>query len=49
LGFCEDQRIRLLARESNFICEVCNARLGISEKLADSIFVEAIAAGAAPV
>ena len=48
LGFCEDQRIKLLARESNFICEVCNARLGISEKLADSIFVEAIPAGAAP-
>ena len=44
LGFCEEQTIKLLARESNFICQVCNARLGISEKLADSILVEAVAA-----
>ncbi len=49
LGFCERQRIRLLARESNLICEVCNARLGISEKLAESIFVEPLPAGAAAV
>jgi Fe2+ transport system protein FeoA len=41
LGFCEDQRIKLLTRQSNFICQVCNARLAISEKLADSIMVEA--------
>ena len=41
LGFCEEQRIRLLTRQSNFICQVCNARLAISEKLADSIMVEA--------
>jgi Fe2+ transport system protein FeoA len=40
LGFCEQQRIRLLTRQSNFICQVCNARLAISEKLADSIIVE---------
>jgi len=43
LGFCEEQQIKLLARDSNFICQVCNARLGISEALADSIFVEALA------
>ena len=42
LGFCEQQRIRLLTRQSNFICQVCNARLAISEKLADSIMVEAV-------
>ena len=41
LGFCEEQRIKLVARQSNFICQVCNARLAISEKLADSIMVEA--------
>ena len=46
LGFCEEQIIKLVARESNYICQVCNARLGISEELADSIFVEAIPAGA---
>jgi Fe2+ transport system protein FeoA len=40
LGFCEEQNIRLLTRDSNLICQVCNARLGISEKLADSILVE---------
>jgi Fe2+ transport system protein FeoA len=40
MGFCEEQRIRLLARDSNYICQVCNARLGISDKLADAIFVE---------
>lgn len=40
LGFCEEQRIKLLSRESNYICQVCNARLGISEKLAQSIWVQ---------
>jgi ferrous iron transport protein A len=42
LGFCEEQRIKLLTRQSNFICQVCNARLAISERLADSIMVEAV-------
>jgi Fe2+ transport system protein FeoA len=41
LGFCEEQRIKLLAGKSNFICQVCNARLAISRQLADSIMVEA--------
>lgn len=47
LGFCEEQNIKLLTRESGFICQVCNARLGISEKLAESILVEALPAGSA--
>jgi Fe2+ transport system protein FeoA len=42
LGICEDQQIRLVARQSNYICQVCNARLAISGKLADSIMVEAV-------
>ena len=42
LGFCEEQRIRLLTRQSSFICQVCNSRLAISEKLADSIMVQAV-------
>jgi len=42
LGLCEDQQIKVLACESTFICQVCNARFGISEKLADSILVEAV-------
>ncbi|HWI56011.1 MAG TPA: FeoA family protein, partial [Bacillota bacterium] len=44
LGFCEEKKIKLLSRDSNFICQVCNARLGISQKLADSILVEALPA-----
>ena len=42
LGFCEQQRIKLVSRNSSYICQVCNARLGISEKVADSILVEAL-------
>jgi Fe2+ transport system protein FeoA len=44
LGLCEDQRIKLLARQHTFICQVCNARLAISGRLADSIMVEAATA-----
>ena len=40
LGFCEDQIIRLLAKQSNCICQVFNARLAISHKLAGFILVE---------
>ena len=44
LGFFEEQQIKLLARESNFICQVCNARLGISQELAELIMVEPLTA-----
>jgi Fe2+ transport system protein FeoA len=44
LGFCEQQRIKLLSRHSNIICQVCNARLGISKRLAETIMVEALPA-----
>ena len=44
LGLIEEQRIKLLSRESSLICQVCNARLGISEKLAAAILVEPVAA-----
>jgi Fe2+ transport system protein FeoA len=40
MGFCEDQRIKLLSQHSNVICQVCNARLGISAELAEAIWVE---------
>jgi Fe2+ transport system protein FeoA len=40
LGVYEDQVIRLLMSQSSLICEVCNARLAISEKLAKLIMVE---------
>jgi Fe2+ transport system protein FeoA len=42
MGFCEQQRVKVLSRKSTFICQVCNARLGISEKLADHILVETV-------
>jgi Fe2+ transport system protein FeoA len=45
IGFGEEQIIKLLAKKSGFICQVCNARLGISEKLAESILVEALPDG----
>ena len=48
LGFGEEQRIKLLSRQANYICQVCNARLGISEKLADSILVEPLSARLIP-
>jgi Fe2+ transport system protein FeoA len=44
LGFCEDQIIRLLTSQTNFICQVCNARLAISEQLAQLILVEPLRA-----
>lgn len=42
MGFCERQQIKLLSRDGNLICQVCNARLGISEELADAILVEPV-------
>jgi Fe2+ transport system protein FeoA len=44
MGFCEEQQIKLLSRQSNFICQICNLRLGISEELADAIWVELLPA-----
>src|SRR5579871_814935 len=40
LGFCEDHIIKLLTSQANFICQVCDARLAISEQLAKLILVE---------
>ncbi len=42
IGFCEDQVINLLTSQNNFICQVCNARLAISEQLAQLILVEPV-------
>jgi ferrous iron transport protein A len=46
LGFGEKQIVKLLSRQTNLICQVCNARLGISEALAETIMVEPLHAGA---
>ncbi len=48
LGFCEDQIIRLLTSQTNFICQVCNARLAISEQLAKIILVEPLKVATVP-
>jgi Fe2+ transport system protein FeoA len=40
LGLGEERRIKLLSSEANVICQVCNARLALSEKLAKAILVE---------
>ena len=46
IGFCEEQIIRLVTSQANFICQVCNARLAISAQLAQLILVEPVAAAA---
>ena len=40
LGLGEDQIIKLLTSQTNFICQVCDARLAISSQLAQLIMVE---------
>jgi Fe2+ transport system protein FeoA len=42
IGLGEDQIIKLLTSQTNFICQVCNARLAISEQLAKLILVEPV-------
>jgi Fe2+ transport system protein FeoA len=44
LGLGEEQIIKLLTGHTNFICQVCNARLAISEQLAQLILVEPLRA-----
>lgn len=40
LGFVEDQRVKVITLQNNLLCQVCNARLGLSAKLAETILVE---------
>ena len=49
LGLGEDQIIKLLTSQSNFICQVCNARLAISEQLAQLILVEPLRPAVVPI
>jgi Fe2+ transport system protein FeoA len=44
IGLGEQQVIRLLARQSNLICLVCNARLALSSQLGQMILVEPLPA-----
>jgi high-affinity iron transporter len=40
LGFCEKQELKLLSRDANFVCEVCDAKLDLNAELAEAILVE---------
>ena len=42
LGLCEDQIIKLVTSQANFICQVCKALLAISSQLAQLIMVEPV-------
>ncbi len=44
MGFCEEQKIKLLSQQTNIICQVCNVRLGISPQLAEKILVQPLSA-----
>ena len=40
LGLCEAQQVKLVSKQSSIICQVCNARVALSEELAEAILVE---------
>ena len=42
IGICEGQVIRLIARHSSLICQVCNARLALNVALGRTILVESL-------
>lgn len=42
IGLGEDQVIRLVTNQTNFICQVCNSRLALSQQLAQLIWVEPV-------
>ncbi|MHB9006959.1 MAG: FeoA family protein [Limisphaerales bacterium] len=44
MGLCEEQSVKCLLQNHNVVCQVCNVRLGLSSKLADSIWVEPLTA-----
>jgi len=46
IGFVERQVIKLLIRQTNLICQVCNTRLALSAELARLIIVEPVMAPA---
>jgi hypothetical protein len=45
----EEQIIKLLTSQTNFICQVCNARLAISAQLAQMIMVEPLRPAVIPI
>ena len=47
MGMGEEQHIKLVSSKASVICQVCNARLALSEKLAKAILVEPLPSSAA--
>ena len=45
MGFGEEQRIKVLNLQVNLLCQVCNSRLGLSARLAESILVQPVSPG----
>ena len=45
LGFCESAVIEKVAGERTLLCQVCNARIALSERAAEHIVVELIRGG----
>jgi len=43
MGFGEEQRVKVLSLANNLLCQVCNARLGLSDRLAETILVQPLA------
>ena len=39
MGFCESAEVRIINTSSGLICQVCGARVCLSQRLAGSIFV----------
>jgi Fe2+ transport system protein FeoA len=42
MGLGEEQTVKLVSAHANLICQVCNARLAISDRLAAMILVESV-------
>lgn len=42
MGFGEEQKVKVITLQNNVLCQVCNARLGLSAKLAETILVEQV-------
>lgn len=42
MGLGEEQRVKLVSRHPSVICQICNARVALSEELAKAILVEPV-------
>lgn len=48
MGLGEERQIRLVSQAASIICQVCNARLGISKELAEKIMVQRMPSSGKP-